>query len=49
MLVVNVAVILGYLVHSWISSLGSIKLPLFVPCMIMGIVLSNTVLILFRA
>jgi glutamate:Na+ symporter, ESS family len=47
MLVVNVAVILGYLVHSWISSLGSIKLPLFVPCMIMGIVLSNTVPILF--
>ena len=47
MLVVNVAVILGYLVHSWISSLGSIKLPLFVPCLIMGIVLSNTVPILF--
>ena len=47
MLVVNVAVILGYLVHSWISSFGSIKLPLFVPCLIMGIVLSNTVPILF--
>ena len=46
MLVVNVAVILGYLVHSWISSFGSIKLPLFVPCLIMGIVLSNTVPIL---
>jgi ESS family glutamate:Na+ symporter len=47
MLVVNVAVILGYLVHSWISSQGSIKLPLFVPCLIMGIVLSNTVPIVF--
>jgi len=47
MLVVNVAVILGYLVHSWISSQSSIKLPLFVPCMIMGIVLSNTVPVLF--
>ena len=47
MLVVNVAVILGYLVHNWISSQGSIKLPLFVPCLIMGIVLSNTVPILF--
>ena len=47
MLVVNVAVILGYLVHSWISSHTSIKLPLFVPCLIMGILLSNTVPILF--
>jgi ESS family glutamate:Na+ symporter len=47
MLVVNVAVILGYLVHDWISSLGSITLPLFVPCLIMGIVLSNTIPILF--
>ena len=47
MLVVNVAVILGYLVHSWISGLGSIKLPLFVPCLIMGIVLSNTVPVVF--
>jgi glutamate:Na+ symporter, ESS family len=47
MLVVNVAVILGYLVHNWISSQGSIKLPLFVPCLIMGILLSNTVPILF--
>jgi glutamate:Na+ symporter, ESS family len=47
MLVVNVAVILGYLVHSWISSQSAIKLPLFVPCMIMGIVLSNTVPLLF--
>ena len=43
MLVVNVAVILGYLVHSSISSHTSIKLPLFVPCLIMGILLSNTV------
>ena len=47
MLVVNVAVILGYLVHSWISSQSSIKLPLFVPCLIMGILLSNTVPVLF--
>ncbi len=42
MLVVNVAVILGYLVHHWISSATTIKVPLFVPCLIMGIVLSNT-------
>ena len=42
MLVVNIAVILGYLVHHWISSATAIKLPLFVPCLIMGMVLSNT-------
>ena len=42
MLVVNIAVILGYLVHHWISIATTIKVPLFVPCLIMGIVLSNT-------
>jgi ESS family glutamate:Na+ symporter len=42
MLVVNVAVILGYLVHDWFSKATTIKVPLFVPCLIMGIVLSNT-------
>ncbi len=47
LLVVNVAVILGYLVHDWISNVSTIKLPLFVPCLIMGIVLSNTVPLIF--
>ena len=42
MLVVNVAVILGYLAHDWISRATTIKVPLFVPCLIMGMVLSNT-------
>ncbi len=42
MLVVNIAVILGYLVHDWISNATAIKVPLFVPCLIMGMVLSNT-------
>src|SRR6478736_177786 len=42
MLVVNIAVILGYLVHHWISNATTMKVPLFVPCLIMGIVLSNT-------
>ena len=42
MLVVNVAVILGYLVHDWISNATTIKLPLFVPCLITGMILSNT-------
>jgi ESS family glutamate:Na+ symporter len=46
LLVVNLAVVLGYLVHGPITATG-IKLPLFVPCMIMGIVLSNTVPVLF--
>ena len=42
MLVVNIAVILGYLVHDWISNATAVKVPLFVPCLIMGMVLSNT-------
>jgi glutamate:Na+ symporter, ESS family len=42
MLVVNIAVILGYLVHYWISHSTALKVPMFVPCLIMGIVLSNT-------
>ena len=46
MLMVNIAVILGYLVHGPITGMG-IKLPLFVPCLIMGIVLSNTVPLIF--
>lgn len=43
MLAVNVAVILGYVSHAWLTEATSIKLPLFVPCLIMGILLSNTV------
>jgi ESS family glutamate:Na+ symporter len=46
LLTVNIAVILGYLVHGPITEMG-VKLPLFVPCLIMGIVLSNTVPLLF--
>lgn len=46
LLVVNIAVILGYLVHGPITEMG-VKLPLFVPCLIMGIVLSNTIPLLF--
>jgi ESS family glutamate:Na+ symporter len=46
LLMVNLAVILGYLVHGPITETG-IKLPLFVPCLIMGIVLSNTVPLIF--
>lgn len=46
LLVVNVAVILGYLVHAPLAAIG-ITLPLFVPCLIMGIVLSNTIPLVF--
>lgn len=47
LLLVNTAVVLGYLVHGPVTAMG-IKLPLFVPCLIMGIVLSNTVPFIFR-
>ena len=47
LLVINVAVILGYAAHSWISSASSIKLPLFVPCLLAGILLSNTIPFVF--
>lgn len=43
MLAVNVAVILGYLAHDALTSTTGINLPLFVPCLIMAILLSNTV------
>lgn len=46
LLVVNIAVILGYLVHGPLTATG-IKLPLFVPCLIMGIVLSNSIPLIF--
>jgi len=45
MLAINVAIILGYLVHAWLIGAG-INLPLFVPCLVMGILLSNTVPVL---
>lgn len=40
---VNVAVILGYLLHEWLRSVSTLNMPLFVPVLVMGIVLSNTV------
>lgn len=47
MLAVNVAVILGYLSHAWLTETTGINLPLFVPCLIMAILLSNIVPFLF--
>ena len=46
LLMINIAVILGSLVHGPLTETG-LKLPLFVPCLIMGIVLSNTVPLIF--
>jgi glutamate:Na+ symporter, ESS family len=46
LLMVNIAVIIGYLVHRPITEFG-IKLPLFVPCLIAGIALSNTIPLIF--
>ena len=46
LLAVHTAIILGYMVHGPIVATG-IMLPLFVPCLIMGIVLSNTIPLIF--
>lgn len=46
LLYLNIAIILGYVLHSALESAG-IKLPLFVPCLIMGIVIANLRAILF--
>lgn len=46
MLAVNVAVILGYLAHAWLTEATGVNLPLFVPCLIAAILLSNTVPVL---
>jgi ESS family glutamate:Na+ symporter len=47
MLAVNVAVIHGYLAHAWLTETTGINLPLFVPCLIAAILLSNTVPLIF--
>jgi ESS family glutamate:Na+ symporter len=39
-LYLNLAIIFGYVLHGAIDAAG-LKLPLFVPCLIMGIVLAN--------
>lgn len=42
MLAAHVAILLGYMAHLAITEAG-IKLPLFVPCLLVGIVMSNTI------
>ena len=45
-LVINLAVIIGYSLHKLITEFG-IQLPLFVPCLVVGIILSNTIPLIF--
>ena len=42
LLVMHVAIILGYILNQFIGSVG-LKLPLFVSCLMVGILLSNTI------
>jgi ESS family glutamate:Na+ symporter len=46
LLVINLTVIIGYSLHKLITELG-ITLPLFVPCLVVGIMLSNTIPLIF--
>ena len=48
MLAVHIAILMGYLLHLAILDAG-VKLPLFVPCLLVGIALSNTVPYFFPA
>jgi ESS family glutamate:Na+ symporter len=41
-LVLHVAIVAGYLLNDWIAALG-LRLPLFVSCLLVAILLSNTV------
>lgn len=46
MLAAHVAIFLGYIAHTAIAEMG-LKLPLFVPCLLVGIIMSNTIPYLF--
>ncbi|MFQ6548169.1 sodium/glutamate symporter [Aestuariibius sp. 2305UL40-4] len=46
-LAAHVAILLGYVAHQIIEEMG-LRLPLFVPCLLMGIVMSNTIPYVFR-
>lgn len=47
MLAINVAIVLGYIANDAIAAAG-LKLPLFVPCLIIAILMSNTVPVVFK-
>ena len=46
LLAANCAIVLGYIANQYIAALG-LKLPLFVPCLLIGILMSNTIPFLF--
>ncbi|WP_421726318.1 sodium/glutamate symporter [Bauldia sp.] len=46
-LAVNVAIIFGYAANEAIAAAG-LKLPLFVPCLIVAIIMSNTIPVIFK-
>lgn len=47
-LATHVAILFGYVANMAIAEAG-LKLPLFVPCLLMGILMSNTIPLLFRS
>lgn len=47
MLTVHIAILLGYLTNEVVAGFG-LKLPLFVPCLLIGIVMTNTVPYVFK-
>jgi ESS family glutamate:Na+ symporter len=47
LLVVHIAIILGYMLNQVVAEMG-ITLPLFVPCLFVGIFMSNTIPIIFK-
>ncbi len=46
LLAANVAIVLGFMANLVIASMG-LKLPLFVPCLLVGIIMSNTIPYIF--
>ncbi|PHR54574.1 MAG: sodium/glutamate symporter [Robiginitomaculum sp.] len=47
LLVVHIAIILGYMLNEVVSAIG-IRLPLFVTCLFVGIIMSNTIPLIFK-
>ncbi|GLX81071.1 sodium/glutamate symporter [Thalassotalea eurytherma] len=46
-LIIHICIIIGYIANLWLNELG-IKLPLFVTSLIAGIILSNTIPVIFK-
>jgi ESS family glutamate:Na+ symporter len=42
LLAIHIAIIIGYMLNLWFAEIG-LKLPLFVPCLLVGIFLSNSI------